>query len=214
MSRGNLDLSVYFVLDPSLCAERDVLDIARAALTGGVTMVQYRDKAFPSAFTLQTVKRLLELCRKFDVPLLVNDYVDIAQEAGVDGVHLGQGDMTPQKARRLLGEQFIIGQTAYTRDQIEAVDPDVVDYIGTGPFYETQTKKGKPVLGQNDGAAFRELVALSPVPVVGIGGITPVNAAAVMEAGAGGVAMMRAISQARDPAQAAQDFVRTIKLYR
>ena len=102
-----------------------------------------------------------------------------------------------------MGADAIIGQTAFTEAHIAAVDPAIVDYIGTGPFYPTQTDKGKPVLGAE---AFAELVALSPVPVVGVGGITPSNAAAVIDAGADGVAMMRSISEADDISAAVQAF--------
>lgn len=171
-------------------------------------MVQYRDKT-----SSQDAKKVKDAVRQVAeeegrcIPFLINDRVDIAREIGADGVHLGQDDMNPAEARRILGEDAIIGVTAFTPEQISAIDPDIVDYIGTGPFYETETKKGKPVLGA---VRFAELVACSPVPVVGIGGITPGNAASVMKAGADGVAMMRAISEAPDPEQAARDFVEAV----
>lgn len=205
MMRKSLNLLVYFVADPSVCAGRDVADVVRAAIRGGVTMVQYRDKT-----SSQDAKKVKDAVRQVAeeegrcIPFLINDHVDVAKEIGADGVHLGQGDMNPAEARRILGEDAIVGVTAFTPEQISAIDPDIVDYIGTGPFYETETKKGKPVLGA---ARFAELVACSPVPVVGIGGITPGNAGSVMKAGANGVAMMRAISEAPDPEQAARDFV-------
>lgn len=198
--RKNFDLSVYFVADPSLCGGRDIVDVVTAAVQGGVTMVQYRDKENASADTAQSIKDVLA---STNVPLLINDHVEIAKEIGADGVHLGQGDMDPAEARNILGDDVIIGCTAFTEEQITAIDPIIVDYIGTGPFYETKTKKGKPVLGP---ARFSELANLSPVPVVGIGGIEPGNAAAVIEAGADGVAMMRAISEADDPEAAAKSF--------
>jgi thiamine-phosphate pyrophosphorylase len=132
-------------------------------------------------------------------------------------VHLGQGDASPEEARVKLGADAIIGQTAFTQEQIEAVDPEVVDYIGTGPFYTTQTRKGKELLGPSEAGGngrFAALAALSPLPVVGIGGITPENAHAVLEAGAQGVAMMRAISEADDPEGAARAFAGVIAVTR
>ena len=125
----------------------------------------------------------------------MNDYVDVAFAARADGVHLGQGDSSAFDAREKLGGQAIVGQTAFTPEHMAAIDQSVIDYVGTGPFYETKTDKGKPVLGAEK---FAELVKLSPVPVVGIGGIKPDNARAVIDAGADGAAFMRSVSEADD----------------
>lgn len=222
--KKSLDLSIYFVADPTLCGGREVADVVAAALRGGVSMVQYRDKGCPHA-TRDLIMHHAQAVRDAvyrhnretgaDVPFLVNDHVEIAREVGADGVHLGQGDMSAKEARKILGPEAIIGLTAFTEDQIRAVDPAVVDYIGTGPFYETHTKKGKPVLGAPEfggNGEFSRLAALSPVPVVGIGGITPDNAAAVIAAGAQGVAMMRSVSEAEDPEAAARAFKKFLEI--
>lgn len=216
------DFSVYFILDPSLCAGRDILDVTQAALEGGITLLQYRDKRPVDdpeirQDMLGAVRALKGLAERHHVPLLVNDHIEIALEAGADGVHLGQGDRSPAQARALLGNRAIIGQTAYTQGHFKAIKADpaqCVDYAGTGPFYETKTRKGKPLLGTSDAAAFRALVEISSVPVVGIGGITPDNAAPVIKAGAAGVAMMRAISEAPDPARAARTFINVVQTAR
>src|SRR5262249_39993882 len=139
---------------------------------------------------------------------IINDRPDVAKEIHADGVHLGQGDMKPEEARKLLGPDKIISVTAFTEDHLRAIDPVVVDYAGTGPFYQTKTDKAKPVLGPEKFAA---LVRVSPVPVVGIGGVTPQNAANVIQSGAAGVAMMRSISESENPRQAAQDFAAVLK---
>ncbi|MEM7650872.1 MAG: thiamine phosphate synthase [Pseudomonadota bacterium] len=200
------DLSIYFVADPSVCAHggraRDIVDVVMNAVRGGVTMVQYRNKHDPMPDILAEAAMLKEWMPE-GVPLLINDHIDVAQAVGADGVHLGQGDASPEEARAKLGEDAIIGQTAFTAEHMAAVDPAIVDYVGTGPFYETKTDKGKPVLGAEK---FSEIIKLSPVPVVGIGGITPENAKAVIGAGAHGVAMMRSISEAPDVAAAARAF--------
>lgn len=206
--REKFNLSVYFVLDPACCNDRDVAEVAAAALRGGVTMIQFRDKDRSVVDVKPDAARVLKLCRDAGVPFLVNDHVDLAAEIGADGVHIGQGDMRASSAREVLGRDKIIGLTAFTPDHMEAIDPDVVDYAGTGPVYPTKTDKGKPVIGP-DGLA--ELIKLCPVPVVGIGGITPENAAAVLKTGAQGVAMMRAISAADDPALAAREFISIVK---
>ena len=197
------DPSIYFVADPDACAGRDVVEVVMAAVAAGVTAVQYRDKSGELARVAANAAMLVEMVKPFGVPLLVNDYVDIAFAVGADGVHVGQGDGDVAEAWAKLGEDAIIGLTAFTKEQIAAVDPAVVDYIGTGPVYPTQTDKGKPVLGVD---GFAELAALSPVPVVGIGGITPENAQPVLEAGAAGVAMMRSVSAADDVAAVVKSF--------
>ncbi|MBX2834891.1 MAG: thiamine phosphate synthase [Micavibrio sp.] len=204
----NFDLSVYFVADPSLCGERDIVDVVMAAAKGGATLIQYRNKdASQMQVILAEAAMLQEWLSPLGVPLLINDYVDVAFAVGAAGVHLGQGDDNPAEARARLGNQAIIGQTAFTPEHIAKIDPQVIDYIGTGPFYETKTDKGKPVLGAEK---FAEMVKLSPVPVVGIGGITPNNAAAVIAAGADGVAMMRSVSEADNPENAARKFVEAL----
>lgn len=178
-----------------------------AAAQGGVTMVQLRNKIDPKPLVAAQAAMLCEMLKPYNIPFLVNDYVDIARDAGADGAHIGQGDITPAEARKMLGEEAILGLTAFTEEHISAVDPALVDYIGTGPFFPTQTDKGKPVLGAEKFAA---LIKRSSVPVVGIGGITSDNAAQVLDAGANGVAMMRAISAADDPCEAARKFTSVI----
>ncbi len=195
-------LAVYFVLDPACCAGRDVATVADAAVRGGVSMIQYRDKLGDEAAVRAGALAVQEVIAG-RVPFVVNDYVEIAAEIGADGAHIGQGDMSPAAARHLLGADKILGLTAFTPEHMAAVDSSVVDYVGTGPFFPTLTDKGKPVLGAE---GFAAVAKLSPVPVVGIGGITADNAAQVIAAGADGVAMMRAISAANDVEAAARVF--------
>lgn len=206
--KQNFDLSIYFVADPHACGGRDIAEVVMAAARGGVTVVQLRNKIDPKPLVAAQAAMLCELLKPYNIPFLVNDYVDIARDVGADGAHIGQGDITPAEARKILGEDAILGLTAFTEEQIGAVDPAVIDYIGTGPFFPTQTDKGKPVLGAEKFAA---LIKSSPVPVVGIGGITVDNAEQVLDAGANGLAMMRAISAADDPCEAAQEFAKLIE---
>lgn len=179
-----------------------------AAADGGVTMVQLRNKVDPRPLVAAQAAMLCEMLKPYDIPFLVNDYVEIARDVGADGAHIGQGDISASEARQILGEDAILGLTAFTEEHISAIDPALVDYIGTGPFFPTQTDKGKPVLGAE---RFADLIECSPVPVVGIGGITPDNARQVLEAGANGVAMMRAISAADDPCEAARKFAKLVR---
>ncbi len=193
------DLSVYFIADPEACGGRPVADIVRQAAAGGATMIQLRDKS--GAFEGAGVIR--EILRRFHIPFIINDRVDVARALGADGVHLGQEDMSAAEAREILGPDKIIGVTAFEETHFRNIDPAIVDYAGMGPVYATKTKPDKKILGPE---GFERLAALSPVPVAGIGGITPANAGAVIRAGAAGVAMMRAVSESDDPQQAAVDF--------
>lgn len=204
------DLSVYFVADPACCAGRSVEAVALAALKGGVTLLQYRNKHDAMDTIFAQAGRLAALAGDFGVPLLINDYPEIASQVKA-GVHLGQDDPDPAQARALLEPGAIIGLTAFTPEHLAAIERGVVDYAGTGPVYPTQTDKGKPVLGSE---RFAALVSATPVPVVGIGGITAQNAGAVVRAGASGVAVMRAISEAQDPEAAARALTEAVRAAR
>lgn len=205
--RNNFDLSVYFIADSSVCDGRAVEDVVAAALRGGATMVQLRNKDCSRDIVIDEVKRIQGVLADSDVPLIINDYVELAAEIGADGVHIGQDDMSIRDARNIMGDNAILGLTAFTRGHYDKIDADVIDYVGTGPCYSTLTKPDKPVLGVS---GLMQLVNNAPVPVVGIGGITPENTADVISAGAKGVAMMRAISDAIDPEAAAREFVKSV----
>lgn len=220
IARYNFNLGVYFVADPSLVnSQYSFEEVIMQALKGGVSMIQLRDKSenkdqiYRHAKEIQEIlslhkKRQPQSSSFSSVRFVINDHVDIAKDIQCDGVHIGQEDMCAKQARAFLGEDAIIGLTAFTKEQIKKVDSRVIDYIGVGPFYETKTKKGKPVLGAQ---AFKELVSLSCVPVVGIGGIEPGNAYAVIKSGAKGVAMMRSISCSEDPQSSASSFCKVVK---
>ena len=208
--RQYIDLSVYVVADPSLCGGRDIVDVVNEAVKGGVTMVQLRNKTGSHEEVAAQARALMDTLRPGSIPLIINDHVDVAADIGADGVHVGQDDTPALKAREVLGPEAIIGLTAFTPGHFATLDPDIVDYAGTGPVYETKTDKGKPVLGPE---GLEELVKISPVPVVGIGGITPDNAEPVMEAGAHGVAMMRSISEDDNPDLVANAFAQIAAKY-
>ncbi len=206
--RDAFDLSVYFVLDPSVCGGRLLQDVAVEAARGGVTMIQLRSKSDALDIVEQQAIAVQHALVGFDIPFIINDHVDLARRINADGVHIGQDDMSPAQAREIIGNDKILGLTAFTREHYAAIDPNIVDYAGTGPFYATLTKPDKPVLGAE---GFNALLPYAPVPVVGIGGITPENTSQVMGCGVNGVAMMRAISEAEDVCGAAQEFVNIVK---
>lgn len=205
---ARFDLSLYFIADPTICLGRPVADVVAAAIKGGATMVQLRDKSGDISKTKEAALAIKAILKGTNIPLIINDYGELAAEINADGVHIGQDDMSPRDAREIIGPDKILGLTAFTPEHFAALDPEIVDYAGTGPFFSTLTKPDKPVLGPQ---GFAKLVDLSPVPVVGIGGITSGNAAQVIASGANGVAMMRSISESNDPCKAARKIMQIIR---
>ncbi|MEM6789046.1 MAG: thiamine phosphate synthase [Myxococcota bacterium] len=192
-------LRVYFVTDPD--GPHSVEATVAAALRGGATMVQMRDKTASDEDLGALATRLAPLCRAYHVPLVVNDRVAVAARAPVDGVHVGQADAAASAARARLGPNAIVGLSATDAREAAAIDPTVVDYCGLGPVFFTATKSdATPPLGLD---AFATARAACPVPVVAIGGITADNAPSVVRSGADGVAVVTEISRAPDPAVAA-----------
>ena len=209
MSRRVPDLSVYLVTDRLLSRGREVVDVVLAAVRGGVTLVQLRDKDVPARETLALGRVLLERLRPLGVPLIVNDRVDLALALGADGVHVGQGDLPPEVARRLLGPDALVGLSITGAEDLHTLDPAVVDYAGVGPIFPTGSKAdATPALGLKELARLRRLL---PVPIVAIGGITAANAPAVIAAGADGVSVVSAICSADDCEVAASTLVQAVR---
>ncbi len=206
--RGNFDVSVYFVADSSVCRGRAVEDVVLRAVKGGATCVQLRNKSGDLAEIERQALAVKKVLSDYNIPFILNDYVELAAKIGTDGVHIGQGDMGISKARDIIGDDKILGVTAFAREHYDAIDVEIVDYVGTGAFYATKTKPDKAVLGAG---GFADLARDFPLPVVAIGGITPDNASNAIKAGASGVAMMRAISEANDPENAVRLFTLALR---
>ena len=207
-ARPKFDLSVYVIIDPATCKNRQVEEVARQARVGGATMIQLRNKSDELSVVEQQAIAVQHALDGSDIPFILNDHVELAAKINADGVHIGQDDMSASEARAIIGQDKILGLTAFMEEHYAAIDKNIVDYVGTGPFYPTLTKPDKAVLGAEK---FKDLITKAPVPVVGIGGITPQNAHAVMTAWADGVAMMRAVTAAEDITQATRDFVRAVE---
>ena len=196
------DLSVYLITDPGMCRTRGLLETVAAAVRGGVTAVQLRDKQAPDAVLIEQGRALQPLLAATGVPLIVNDRVEVAAALGADGLHVGQSDAAAAEARARLGPEVLIGSSVQTVAQARAVDPGVVDYVGVGPVFATATKADHAVpLGF---AGLAEVCAGTRVPAVAIGGLGPARAAEVLAAGACGLAVVSAICAARDPERAAR----------
>ncbi|WNG48238.1 thiamine phosphate synthase [Archangium minus] len=209
MSRRVPDLSVYLVTDRLLARGRELVDVVLAAVRGGATVVQLREKDASARETLELGRALLGRLRPLGVPLIVNDRVDLAMALGADGVHVGQGDLPPEVARRLLGPDALVGLSITGPADLSTLDPAVVDYAGVGPIFPTGSKAdATPALGLEELARMRPRL---PVPVVAIGGINAANAASVIAAGADGVSVVSAICSADDCEVAASVLVRAVR---
>jgi thiamine-phosphate pyrophosphorylase len=206
--RPGLDLSVYLVTDPGLCAGRGVEATVRAAVRGGVTVVQLRDKQAPDAELVALARALRGALAGTGVPLLVNDRVEVARAAGADGVHVGQSDAAAAEARAALGPEAIVGLSVEAVAHTRAVDPQVVDYVGAGPVFATPTKADHAMPLGFEGLA--ALCAASPVPAVAIGGVKAEHAGRVLAAGARGLAVVSAICAAPDPGAAARSLAASL----
>lgn len=200
----DFDLSLYLVLDPILCADLGMVETTRAAVAGGATIVQLRDKHAPTATMVETGRALKQILHGSNARLIVNDNVEAAIAIGADGLHIGQEDINAADARRMIGPEMILGLSVETEALASAIDASIVDYAGVGPVFATPTKPDhKQPIGL-DGLA--RIVGLCPVPMVAIGGLKAEHAANVLTAGADGLAVVSAICGTPDP-QAATAFI-------
>jgi thiamine-phosphate pyrophosphorylase len=193
---------LYLITDETVSPGRSHLEIAQAALAGGARVVQLRDKRRDAGELLPAAREMAALCRDAGALFIVNDRVDLALAAGADGVHLGQTDLPVREARKLLGEEKLIGVSVEDAAQARAAEVDGADYLGVGAIYGSATKAdaGAPV-GLEQIRRFREVSAL---PVVAIGGITLERAPEVREAGAAAAAVIGAVAAAPDMEAAAR----------
>ncbi|MEC7761713.1 MAG: thiamine phosphate synthase [Pseudomonadota bacterium] len=196
------NLSLYLVLDPGLCAGVGIVETARAAVAGGATVVQLRDKAGDTARMIETGRALKAALAGTGAALIVNDDVEAAVEIGAEGLHIGQGDTAVAEARARIGAAMVLGLSVETPALAAAVDPALVDYIGAGPVFATPTKQDHKCPVGFDGLAAQ--VVASRVPAVAIGGLKRRHVAQAFAAGAQGVAVVSAICGQPNPEKAAR----------
>jgi len=197
-----VDWSLYLVTDRELAGGRPLPWLVDAAVRGGVTAVQVREKRCTTREFLRLAREVKEVLAGRGVPLLINDRVDVALAAGADGVHLGQSDLPVADARRLLGDDALIGLSVETAEQADEAEASGADYLGVSPVFRTPTKIDTLAEWGLDG--LRALRARSKRVLVAIGGINESNAADVIRAGADGLAVVSAICAAPDPREAAR----------
>ena len=195
-------MRLYAVTDRAWTGKLSLYQQVEAALKGGVTCVQLREKDLDPRDFLAEAVRLAELCRAWEVPFLINDNVDIALKCGADGVHVGQEDMAPEAARRLLGPDKIVGVSAHTPEEARRAVAGGADYLGAGAVFPTTTKSGVTGLKKE---TLQEICRVAGVPVVAIGGISRTNLLQLAGSGVDGVAVVSAIFAAEDPQAAAAE---------
>ncbi|OWY69953.1 thiamine-phosphate diphosphorylase [cyanobacterium TDX16] len=191
---------LYLVTSPT----EGLFHVVEAALQGGLSLVQYRDKDTADLDRLETARQLRQLCHQYGAIFLVNDRIDLALAVDADGVHLGQQDMPIAIARQLLGPQKIIGRSTTNPEEMQRAIQEGADYIGVGPVYETPTKAGKAPVGLE---YIRHVATNVSIPWFAIGGIDVNNVNEVLNAGAQRVAVVRAIVRAEQPTLVTQYFL-------
>ncbi len=201
-------IKLYLVTDRRFAVDRNFNDIIIEAIAGGVTVVQLREKNIETREFYNKAIELKAILKEYNIPLIINDRVDIAYASDADGVHLGQSDLPIKYAREILGKNKIIGLSVNTVKQAIEAEKSGADYIAISPVFPTPTKVDiDPPVGLEGIPIIRESVN---IPIVGIGGINKNNAKKVIEAGCDGVAVVSAIMGAKDPKLAASELLNEV----
>ena len=188
-------MRLYAVTDRAWVGRQTLPEQVEAALKGGATCVQLREKELDGTALLEEAKVLAALCRRYGVPLIINDNVEVALAAGADGVHVGQDDLTVEQVRRLAGDRLIVGVSAHSVEQALAAQAGGADYLGVGAVFATATKSDAHVLPRE---TLAEICRAVDIPVVAIGGIGEDNLLQLAGTGVDGAALVSAIFSAPD----------------
>ena len=199
----NIDLSLYLVTDNSENEEKFLKTIENAIL-GGVSVVQIREKTADTLEFYNLALKVKEITTKYNIPLIINDRVDVALAIDADGVHVGQSDMPCDVTRKLIGENKILGVSATTIEEAKKAENDGADYIGTGAVFPTTTKKDAESVSKKD---LTDIVKSINIPVVAIGGITKENASELKDTGIKGLSVVSAIMSADNPKKASEELL-------
>lgn len=186
---------LYAVTDRAWTGKQTLYQQVEAALKGGVTCVQLREKNLDEAAFLQEAKDICALCRRYGIPFIVNDNVDVAVACGADGIHVGQEDMGAGEVRRLVGENMILGVSVHTVEEALRAVRDGADYLGLGTVFPTSTKADVDVMPE---ATLRAICGAVDVPIVAIGGLNRGNILKLSGSGVDGAALVSAIFGAED----------------
>lgn len=199
----NLDLSLYLVTDKSDDVEK-FLKTIEEAIKGGVSVVQIREKTADTLDFYNLAIKVKEITTKYNVPLIINDRVDVALAIDADGVHVGQSDMPCDITRKLVGDDKIVGVSAATIPEAKKAEKDGADYIGTGAIFPTATKDDAPKITKKD---LKEIVNSINIPVVAIGGINHENASELLDTGIAGLSVVSAIMSSDNPKESSKELL-------
>lgn len=204
----NFDSTLYFITDSTGYSEAEFLERCEAALRGGVTLVQIREKEKSTREYITLAEKLHVLCQRYNVPLIIDDRIDVAMAVGAEGVHLGQSDMPIDIARKILGEDVIIGATAKTVPQALEAYEQGADYLGVGAIYPTTTKV-KTVLTSAE--TLGDICRAVPIPVNAIGGLNKDNIDILRGIPIAGICVVSAIMKAENPETSAHELLQKFK---
>ncbi|WP_221394059.1 thiamine phosphate synthase [Dyadobacter sp. NIV53] len=201
-------IQLYLVTDEAACIGRDFFWVVEEAVKGGVTMVQLREKSLGTRAFIDRAKRLKDLLQPYNVPLIINDRVDIALAVDADGVHVGQSDMYYDTLNNLLPKGKIIGISAEKQDDVFEAESWDISYLAVSPLYATPTKTNTEKPWQTEGLKW--VKSNSRHPLVVIGGLNITNSFEAMQNGANGIAVISAICSAKSPREAAQSLLASL----
>lgn len=205
---------LYVIIDPNHTAGRDPLKVAQAALEGGATAIQFRDKNNDKESQLATVQQLVKLCKDHDAVCVVNDHADLAVACNAHGLHLGQHDLPITEARKIVQPwQFIGKSNALLEESLESYRQGA-DYIAVGDIFGSTSKKITRSAGIQTFQRIREAIPTGGPPIIAIGGINIANVTEVVRAGTDGICVISAVCQANDPKKAARDLLIRIQAAR
>lgn len=188
--RSNVDYKLYLVTDRGVLGERDLIQSVEAAIKGGTTIVQLREKNCSSADFYELALKVKEVTLKYNIPLIINDRLDIALAIKADGLHIGQEDLPLTVARKIVGKDMIIGVSATTLEEALIAQEQGADYVGIGSVFPTSTKLDAKSVSLDQLHEIREAIS---IPIVGIGGINEENVTDLMKMKIDGVAIVSAI---------------------
>ncbi len=202
------DSTLYFITDSTGYDEAEFLERCEAALRGGATLVQIREKEKSTREYIALAKKLHAICQRYNVPLIIDDRIDVAMAIGAEGVHLGQSDMPIDTARKILGDSVIIGATAKTVPQALEAYRQGADYLGVGAIYPTTTKV-KTILTSVD--TLRDICSAVPIPVNAIGGLNRDNIDILRSIPISGICVVSAIMKADNPEASVRSLLEKFK---
>ncbi len=203
-----MDLSLYVITDEKIGLGRSHLFLAEEALKGGATVIQLRDKEKSGRELYRIGVKLREITKKYKALFIVNDRLDIALAVGADGVHLGMNDLPISVARRIAGNNFIIGASVTSPEEAVLAEKEGADYISAQSIFETSSKEDVKVIGLE---GLKDIVKVSSLPVIAIGGINRDNVGDVMKTGIKGIAVISAVVSKEDVKSATEELKRMVR---